>query len=70
LQETLMEKLVMAGAAVVFLGVGSGMVFYELTRIKAGRPILKGHDAVQMYWMGYLAMFALAITTAAAAIIR
>ena len=58
-----------AGAFVLFC-IGGGMIFYEWTRIKAGKPILNGHSAVQMYWMGYLAMFVLGITFLLAAIIR
>jgi hypothetical protein len=45
------------------------MVLYELARIKAGRPILKGRQAVQLYYVTYLTMFVLAVVTAAKAII-
>jgi uncharacterized membrane protein len=58
------------GAAIVLFGVGAGMVFYEWTRIKAGRPILNGHPAVQLYWMTYLTLFVLGTITVIAAIIR
>ena len=58
------------GAALVLLGVGVGMVFYEWTRIKAGRPLLNGHVAVQLYWMTYLTLFVLGAVVALAAIIR
>jgi len=34
-----------------------------LSRIKAGRPILKGGVAAQNYYMIYLAMFVLALVT-------
>jgi hypothetical protein len=45
------------------------MVLYELARIKAGRPILKGRQAVQLYYVTYFTMFVLAVVTAAKAII-
>lgn len=57
------------GAAVAFSGVGLAMVLYELYRIKAGRPILKGSQAMQLYYIAYLTMFVLAVVTAAKAII-
>ncbi len=65
-----MENLQLLGAAAVMLAVAAGMAFYEWTRIKAGRPILKGHQAVVMYWIAYLALFVLGATTALAAIVR
>ncbi len=52
------------------LAVAGGMAFYEWTRIKADRPILKGSEAVVLYWVAYLALFVLGITTAIAAIVR
>lgn len=52
------------------LAVAAGMAFYEWRRIKAGRPILKGHQAVAVYWIAYLALFVLGATTALAAIVR
>ncbi len=52
------------------LAVAGGMAFYEWTRIKAGRPIMKGSQAVVLYWVAYLALFVLGITTAIAAIVR
>jgi hypothetical protein len=45
------------------------MVLYELARIKAGRPILKGSQAVQLYYVTYLTMFVLALVTGLKAII-
>jgi hypothetical protein len=45
------------------------LVLYELSRIKAGRPILRGGVAAQSYYMIYLAMFVLALVTALKAII-
>jgi hypothetical protein len=59
----------MLGAAIAFFGVGFVMVFYELYRIKAGRPILKGSQAVQLYYVTYLTMFVLAFITALKAIL-
>ena len=64
-----MEKLQLAGASAVFLAIGGLLVFYEWSRTKAGRPILNGHQAVQLYYISYLTMFVLAIVTAAKAII-
>ena len=64
-----MQTLGLLGAAIAFFGVGFAMVFYELARIKAGNRILKNSDAIQMYWMIYLAMFGLGVTTGLKAII-
>lgn len=64
-----METLGLLGAAVAFFGVGLAMVLYELYRIRAGRPILKGSQAVQLYYMTYLVMFVLAFITGLKAII-
>jgi len=64
-----MEKLGLLGAAVAFFGVSLVMVLYELARIKAGRPILKGSQAVQLYYISYLTMFVLALVTRLKAII-
>jgi hypothetical protein len=64
-----MKTLGLSGAAVAFFGVGIAMVLYELARIKAGRPILKGSQAVQLYYVTYLTMFVLALVTALKAII-
>jgi divalent metal cation (Fe/Co/Zn/Cd) transporter len=64
-----METLGLLGAAAAFFAVGLALVLYELSRIKAGRPILKGGVAAQSYYIIYLAMFILAVVTAAKAII-
>ncbi|HVQ80463.1 MAG: hypothetical protein WCF80_11445 [Pseudolabrys sp.] len=65
-----MEKLQFLGAAVAFFAVGALMVFYENIRIKAGRPILNGSAAVQLYYVSYLTMFVLGATVAVTAIVR
>lgn len=64
-----METVGLLGASVVFAVVGGALLFYELSRIKAGRPILRGGVAAQGYYMIYLAMFALAGLTALKAVI-
>ena len=64
-----METLGLSGASVAIFGVGIAMVLYELARIKAGRPILKGSQAVQLYYVTYLTMFVLALVTGLKAII-
>jgi hypothetical protein len=64
-----METLGLFAAAAVLFAVGFAMVLYELARIKAGRPIMKGRDSVQIYYVTYLTMFVLAIVTAAKAVI-
>jgi uncharacterized membrane protein len=46
-----MESIEKLGAAIVFLGTGSGMVFFEWIRAKAGKPILSGNNTRQIYWM-------------------
>ena len=65
-----MEKLQLIGAAIIFFGIGGSMVFYEWIRIKAGRPILKGREVVQLYYITYLSMFVLGTTVMVAAIVR
>ena len=65
-----MEKLQFIGAAIGFFVVGIVMVFYENARIRAGRPILKGSEAVQLYYVSYLTMFVLSATVAIAAVVR
>ena len=64
-----METLDLSGASVAFFGVGIAMVLYELARIEAGRPILRGSQAVQLYYVTYLTMFVLALVTGLKAII-
>jgi hypothetical protein len=44
-----MEKLELIGAAIGLFAISGAMVFYEWSRIKAGRPILKGREAVQLH---------------------
>ena len=65
-----MKNLEFTIAAVVLLVVAGGMAFYEWSRVKAGRPIMNGSQAVVMYWIAYLSMGVLGITIAIAAIIR
>jgi len=48
--------------AVALLAVAAVMAFYEWTRIKVGRPILKGHQAVVLYWIAYLTLGVLGVT--------
>ena len=64
-----METLGLLGATVSFFAVSLALVLYELSRIKAGRPILRGGVAAQSYYMIYLAMFVLALVPALKAII-
>jgi divalent metal cation (Fe/Co/Zn/Cd) transporter len=64
-----MEKLGLLGVAAAFFAVGFVLLFYELSRIKAGRPILNGGIAAQGYYIIYLAMFVLALIFALKAII-
>ena len=64
-----MEPLGILGAAAAFFAVGLLLVLYELARIKAGRPILKGSQAVQLYYITYLTMFVLAVVTGLKAVI-
>ena len=65
-----MEKIQFVGAAIAFFAVGILMVLYENARIRAGRPILKGSEAVQLYYVSYLTMFVLGVTVTIAAIVR
>ena len=64
-----MQTFGVLGASIAFFGVGFAMVLYELARIKAGQPILKGSQAVQLYYLTYLTMFVLAFITALKVII-
>lgn len=64
-----METLSLLGAGAALFGVGLAMVLYELSRNKAGRPILKGRDAAQIYYMAYLVLFVLGVVAAAKAVI-
>lgn len=57
------------GAATAFFTIGLVMTLYEWRRSKSGRPLGKGGQAVQLYYMTYLVMFALAIVTAAKAVV-
>ena len=65
-----MQNLQFAVAATVFLLVGIGMAYHDWARTRAGRPLMGGAQSVQLYWMGYMLMFALAITFAIAAAVR
>jgi hypothetical protein len=65
-----METLEFVGAAVAFFGFGALMVLYENVRSNAGRPILNGSPAVQLYYVSYLTMFVLGATVLVAAIVR
>ncbi len=65
-----MQNLQSAVAATLFLSVGTGMAYYDWARTRAGRPLMGGAQSVQLYWMGYMVMFALAITCAIAAAVR
>ena len=64
-----METFGLLGGAVAFFSLGFAMVLYESARIKAGRPILQGSQAVQLYYVTYLTMFVLALVTALKAIL-
>ena len=64
-----METLLLIAASAGFIAIGALLVFYEWSRAKAGRPILKGSEAVQLYYVSYLTMFVLGVVTAAKAII-
>jgi hypothetical protein len=56
-----METLQFIGAAIAFFAVGTLIILYENFRIKAGRPILNGSAAVQLYYVSYLTMFVLCV---------
>jgi hypothetical protein len=63
-----MDTLILLIFTVVFLGAGIVLVLYEISRIKAGRPILKAGVAAQSYYILYFAMFVLALVTAIKAV--
>lgn len=64
-----METFLLVAASAGFVAIGSLLVFYEWVRAKEGRPILKGKEAIQLYYVSYLTMFVLGVLTAAKAII-
>jgi hypothetical protein len=65
-----MEKFELGSAAAAMLLAAGSMALYEWTRAKAGRPIFAGHQAVALYWIAYLSLLVLGVTTALAAIVR
>ena len=58
------------GIAVVLIGAGSGMAFFEWQRFREGNPILVGKSLIQLYWVAYLSLLVLGITFFLSAIIR
>ena len=65
-----LERLEFVGAAVAFGSVGALMVFYEMVRARAKRPIMKGGDGAQAYMSAYGALFVLGLTFLIAALVR
>jgi hypothetical protein len=65
-----MQNLLFSAAAAAFLLIGAAMAYYDWARTRAGRPLMGGGQSVQLYWMGYMMMFALAITCVIAAVVR
>ena len=45
-----METLGLLGAAAAFFAVGLALVLYELSRIKAGRPILRRRCGAELLY--------------------
>lgn len=64
------EVFLKLATAAVLLAAGTGMAYYEWSRIQAGRPLLSGHPAVQTYWMGYLSLFLLGVVAILSAIFK
>jgi hypothetical protein len=64
-----METLELVSASIGFFAVSAVLLAYELSRIKAGRPILNGGVAAQSYYIVYLSMFCLSLVTALKAIL-
>lgn len=65
-----MGKLQFLGAAIAFFAVGVGMILYEIARNRANRPILKGGNAIQLYYCAYLSSFVLGTVSVIAAIVK
>ena len=65
-----MEKLQFLGAAIAFFAVGVGMILYEIARNRANRPILKGGNAIQLYYCAYLSSLVLGTVSVIAAIVK
>lgn len=65
-----MENLPQFGAAVGFTAAGGAMIFYEWSRLKSDRPLLKGRAVIDLYWMVYLTLLVLGLIFFIDAIIR
>jgi hypothetical protein len=65
-----LERAALLGTAIAFFAVAIAMVFYELARAKAKRPIMKGGDGAQSYLAAYFAFFVLGVTCVMAAIFK
>lgn len=66
----LAHNLGLAAMAIVLLAAGGAMIFYEWSRAAAGAPLLKGREVLRLYWIAYLTLMVLGVTTGLAAIIR
>jgi hypothetical protein len=65
-----MEKIQLAGAAIVFFAISVAMILYEIARNRAKRPIMGGSNAIQLYYCGYLSSLVLGVVCTIAVITR
>ena len=63
-----MQALGQIAFACLLVATGAAMAFYEWGRLKAGRPLLSGHGALDLYWMSYLSCFVLGLAFFVAAL--
>jgi hypothetical protein len=62
--------LILAGTAACMLAVAVGMIYYEHTRSRAGRPLRQREAIAIPYWITYLSMLLLGIAFMLAAFVR
>jgi hypothetical protein len=56
------SRLLLAGAALALLALGSWMALAEAAALRAGRPYLTSWVKKQNYWMAYFCAFVLGAT--------
>jgi hypothetical protein len=57
-------------AAVLLGGAGGGMLWFEVARGNAGRPLLRGEYSQVSYWTTYLSLLVLGASFLIAAAVR
>ena len=65
-----MNNFALGAAAIVLIASATGMLLYEAARVRAKRPIFGGREMITLYWVGYLTLYILGLTSGLAAIVR